>query len=335
VKYLIIAIAMLSGSMLAQSGSVNFSASTAGHAPSYSQMYCSGFITRDAIPRQNFVVGSKESPHEDQFSSRSELFLGGPALVEGQRYSLLRQVTDPNHEDSSPEQRKKLAGLGAAYQEIGWVTVHSVQKSTAVATFDFSCDSAVRGDIVVPFREKPAIQFRATDAPMDSFRQSNTAPKGQILGAKDFEELLGDGRVVYTDFGSAKGAKAGDYLVITRGYAPEDLNKIDRASEQLPKGAEATSVDPAQVRPDADNHAPLRVLGELFILETTRGTSTAVITRAISEIGLGDVVQSEDPNAAAAELAPETDTPPCQPASRLHRLTHLQRHAACEPAKAK
>src|SRR6266568_4039026 len=128
-KHLIIAFTLLSGTLLAQSASSPEARTDASPAkgPSYSQMYCSGFLTRDSVPRTNFVVGSKESPHQDRVGTRSQLFLGGPALVEGQRYSILRQVQDPNREDSSPEQRKKLASAGALYQELGWVTVLSVQ----------------------------------------------------------------------------------------------------------------------------------------------------------------------------------------------------------------
>lgn len=103
-KKLIMAMTVLSAILLAQSG---FSADVPhvpppANGPNYSQLYCSGFITRHAISRATFVLGSKESPQEDRFPGRSVLFLRGPGLIEGQRYSLLRQVEDPNREDSSP-----------------------------------------------------------------------------------------------------------------------------------------------------------------------------------------------------------------------------------------
>ncbi len=155
----------------------------------------------------------------------------------------------PVVETSSPEQRKTFSKIGALYEEVGWVTVHQVEKGAAVASFDFSCDTAVSGDIVVPFKEKPPVAFRAVDAPLRAFREP-AAVRGHILASKDFVELLGNGQIVYTDFGSAKGAKAGDYLLILRGYAPADLNRIDRASERLPKGAETepAAVNPAHVK---------------------------------------------------------------------------------------
>jgi hypothetical protein len=324
-KHLMFAITLLSGTLLAQTDVAPAipTGSSPGNGPSYSQMYCSGFVTREAIPRTNFIVGSKETPHEVLFPGRSVLFLGGPSLVEGQRYSVLRQVSDPNHEDSSPEQRKKLARLGQLYQEIGWVTVHSVDKGASVASFDFSCDPAIPGDIIVPFREKPTVAFRSTDAAVSSFAEDAKAPAGQILGSKDFVGLLGTGQVVYTDFGGAKGARPGDYLVILRGYSPGDLNRIDRASERLPKGSDATTVDQAQIPPGAEGRAPHRVLGEILVLSVTPESSTSVITRSFAEMELGDVVVNEDGHAASSYAPKDDDPTPCRQVSRVRRMLFL------------
>lgn len=322
-KRLTIAIALLSGTVLVQSGRSSEipPGSSPGNGPSYSQVYCSGFVTRKAIPRTNFVLGSKETPHEDFFPGRSQLFLGGPALAEGQRYSILRQVKDPGRETSSPEQRKEIVKIGALYEEIGWATVHLVEKGAAVASFDFSCGTAIPGDIVVPFKEKPPVAFRTVDAPLRPFR-APAAVQGHILASKDFVELLGTGQIVYTDFGSAKGAKAGDYLLILRGYSPADLNRIDRASERLPKGAvtEPATVNSAPIKPDAEDHIPSHVLGEMLVLDSTPESSTAIITRAFAEMELGDAVESEEPGVAAAQSAEPIESTPCSIVSRLRQL---------------
>jgi hypothetical protein len=334
-KHLTIAIVLLSGTVLAQSGRSSEipPGSSPGNGPSYSQVYCSGFVTRQAIPRTNFVLGSKETPHEDFFPGRSQLFLGGPALAEGQRYSILRQIKDPGRETSSPEQRKTFVKIGALYQEVGWATVHSVEKGAAVASFDFSCGTAIPGDIVVPFKEKPPVAFRVVDGPMRPFR-APAAVRGQILASKDFVELLGSGQIVYTDLGSGKGAKAGDYLLILRGYSPADLNRIDRASERLPKGAftEPGTIDPPQIKPHAEDRIPSHVLGEMLVLDSTPESSTAIITRAFAEIELGDVVESEDPNPAVTEAAAGADDPsPCRLLSRLRQMLHFHN---CKGVKA-
>jgi len=297
-KYLMFAITLLSGTLLTTSSFASDipTSSSPANGPSYSQMYCSGFVTRRSIPHTNFVLGSKESPHEDRFPGRSLLFLGGPSLVEGQRYSLLRQVDDPNREDSSPKQRKKLSELGALYQEVGWVTVRSVEKGASIASFDFACDTAILGDIVVPYVEKAAVAFRSTDGPIKSFVAKRGSVSGQIVGSKDFVVLLGTGQIVYTDFGSAKGAKPGDYLFVLHGYSPSDLNKVDRASARLPKGSEPSAVSQTEFgEKNVMRSVPERVLGEILILSVTPEASTGMITRSFSEMQLGDNVEPERP----------------------------------------
>jgi len=323
-KRLIAIIALLYGSLWAQSSPVLDvpSKSSPANGPSYSQRYCSGFITRQGIPRTNFVVASKEAPHEDQFSGRSLLFLGGPGLAEGERYSLLRQVEDPDREDSSPEQRKKLGKLGNLYQEIGWVTVRSVQKGTAIASFDFSCDAAIPGDVVVPFHEKPAIAFRPTDAPQNAYQPTSGAASGHLLGSKDFLGLIATGQIVYTDFGAVKGARPGDYLLIRRGYARAELNKIDQASEQLPKGFDPNAVNQAKLSVNANDRIPSHVLGEMVVLNVTSESSTGLIVRSFAEMELGDLVESEVPQAYSGEETVTTGekVPPCNVFTRVREL---------------
>jgi hypothetical protein len=340
-KHRIVAILLLSAGLWAQSGPASGAsgASSPVSGLGYSQFYCSGFITRDAIPRSSFVLGSKESPHEDHFAGRSLLFLRGTDLTPGTRYSVVRQIADPNREDSSPEQRSRLASLGDLYEDVGWVTVQSVENATAIATFDFSCGTAIPGDIVVPFQERPQLTLRRPEAALETFRSGSAAVRGRILGSRDFVGLLGNGQTVYTDFGSAKGAKPGDYLIISRGYAPDDLNKVDRASEGLPRGAEGTAVNAATL-PRDDSRMPTHILGELLVLNVSPDASTALITRASAEVELGDAVQMEGAQAEDAASQPAAganvagagaERASCQSASRLRRLLFLSH--GCKAAR--
>ncbi len=333
------AIFLLSAALWAQSGPQTQSApagqlavSNAASQPSgpgYSQLYCSGFVTREAIPRSSFIMGSKESPHADRFSARETLFLRGADLTPGNRYSILRQVADINREDSAPEQRAKLASVGDRYEDIGWVTVQSAENGTAIAIFDFACDGAIPGDILVPFQERPEFTYRRPEPPLDSFRFGNAATTGHILGSRDFAGLLGTGLIVYTDFGSNKGAKPGDYLVISRGYRSGDLNKMDRSSEYLPKGAESTAVHKADVPRDAEKLMPNRILGEMLVLNVSAEASTAIITRVTSEVQLGDLLQLEGAQAEQTASA-EANAASVANDSRWHRMVSFVRGKAHE-----
>lgn len=263
------------------------------HGPTYSELYCSGFISRKALPRSDYVLGSKESPNADRLQGRSMLFLRGPDLVEGQRYSIVRQVADPNREDSSPNERREFQSLGALYQDIGWVTVRSIKRGTAIASFDFSCGAAIPGDILVPFQERPQVNFRDSSLTLPSFLGARPKTTGRILGARDFDSLLGDGTIVYTNFGASKGVKPGDYLMVTRGYATGDLNQVDRIADVLPRGAEATAVHQAPLPGNAGSLMPYHVLGEMVVLNVSEHSSTALITDSRAVMQLGDVVQAE------------------------------------------
>jgi hypothetical protein len=322
-KRLIAIAALLSGSLWAQTALEVPALATKSNGPSYSQQYCAGFISRHAVARTNYIVASKEAPHEDQYSARSVVFVGGPGLREGQRYSILRQSVDPNQEDSSPEQRSKLARLGRLYEEIGWMTVHSVQKGTGIATFDFACDTAVPGDIVVPFAEKPQIAVRASDLPVNQFMPSSGLT-GHLLGSKEDLGLLGSGRIVYTDYGSTRGAHMGEYLYIRRGYSDSELNKIDRVSEMLPRGDAPEAANQAKLKTGAEKRLPSRVLGEMLVLNVSESASTGLITRSFAEIQLGDGIEREGGAVAAATSAAEPQQP-CT-ASPLWRRAILRGH---------
>jgi hypothetical protein len=286
-------------------------------------------VSRHTLPHTNYVLGSKESPNESQYFAHSQLFLGGPLLVPGQRYSLLRQVEDPNREDSAIEQHKKLKHLGVLYQDIGWITVTSVEKSVSIATFEFACNTAIPGDLVVPYEERPTVAFRKMDGPVAPFVANRDAVKGSIIAAKDFDGLLGTGQTVYTDYGSTQGAKPGDYLFVVRGYTPGDLNRMDRVALRLPKGDDPSAVNEAKIAPDADRRVPDRVVGEVLVLTAGPDSSTALITRSLAEMELGDILQVEDGQSTSAVAASDTaaSSAPCQPASRLHRWLLLHPHA--------
>ncbi len=325
-KLRFMAILLLSAGLWAQSGPTAASLQPSG--PKYSQLYCSGFIARNAISRSSFVMGAKESPHADRFSGRETLFLRGSDLAAGKRYSIVRQISDPNREDSSPEQRSRLAGLGDLYEDVGWVTVQTIENGTAIATFDFSCGAAIPGDILVPFQERPEFTFRRPEPALDSFRFGSAATRGHILGSPDFVGLLGNGLIVYTDFGSAKGAQPGDYLVISRGYRSDDLNKVDRASEHLPRGAETSAVHKVDVPHDADKLMPTRILGEMLVLNVSAEASTALITRVSAEVELGDVVQMEGAQAEQSASAETNGLAAGQNDTRWHRMVSFVRSQA-------
>jgi len=133
---------------------------------------------------------------------------------------------------------------------------------------------------------------------------------------------IATGQIVYTDFGAVKGARPGDYLLIRRGYARAELNKIDQASEQLPKGFDPNAVNQAKLSVNANDRIPSHVLGEMVVLNVTSESSTGLIVRSFAEMELGDLVESEVPQAYSGEETVTTGekVPPCNVFTRVREL---------------
>src|SRR6185369_2516988 len=74
-------------------------------APSYSDLYCSGFISNQNISMKNTVSGGTASPSETIYGTGNQVFISGGGLAEGSRYSILRPLRDPNRYEPYKGQR--------------------------------------------------------------------------------------------------------------------------------------------------------------------------------------------------------------------------------------
>src|SRR5439155_23992231 len=83
-------------------------------APTYSDMYCFGFMSNQSFSTANYVAGGWESPDATRFAERNYIYLAGPTLEEGSAYSILRDLRDPNAE-LFKGQRRIVSSLGNAY----------------------------------------------------------------------------------------------------------------------------------------------------------------------------------------------------------------------------
>src|SRR3954465_9961090 len=64
--------------------------------PTFSDINCSGFATKDAIEAKNLVIGGEHSPHVSQFGGRDLIFMSGEGLAVGTQFRLVRRVVDRN-----------------------------------------------------------------------------------------------------------------------------------------------------------------------------------------------------------------------------------------------
>lgn len=259
--------------------------------PTYSDLYCSGFVTNQAFDRSRFVIAGLDSPNTTLMVDRNTLYLNGSGYEENQLYSIIREVRDLNRYESFPGQRRLLNEVGHPYADLGRVRVIQVRPNLAVAHVEFSCQDIAPGDLVVPFQERPSVPYRRERVKFNQFPISRNIT-GRIVMAKEFDMFLGTGQKAYINAGADKGIKAGDYLRVVRGYDPSEMDPAEALSYMSPAAVDTQKYPPEITRSDRQA-LPKRALGEVLILSVTPTAATGMITLAVDSIKVGDQVELE------------------------------------------
>lgn len=276
------------------------------NSPSPSQMYCAGFITKEHVKNNVHVVGGAHSPETTRFEAGSVVYLKGSDLEEGQRYEILRAVKDPNAYEAFPGQGYLISRTGQLYSEIGRVKVRVKESKIAVADAEMTCSDIVPGDIAIPFVEKQTPFFRkATN--FDMFAAPNGKATGRIVLAKEFDNYLGFGNIVYINIGSNQGLKIGDYLRTTRNYSRINNNPESSLAFRA-KVTEDTQKYPSNfsIRSHA-RELPRLSLGEMIVIGVTPRTATGLMTLSLQDVQVGDGVELEEER-PEVESGPSTST---------------------------
>ncbi len=318
---------------VAQEGKVLAKAIQGSNAPSSNDVYCAGFVSHEPVKADVHVVGGPGSPEEAHFSQPQVIYLDGSGMKEGDVFSILRPLQDPNKFEAFPRQRAMLSKLGQPYAEIGRTRVRVLHGNIAVSDVQLSCSEILPGDMAVPFVEKAIPKFR--NANFDRFAPPNGKTTGRIVTAKEFDTYLGYGGIAYLNVGSNDEIKVGDYLRTFR--SPHQV---------LEDPAESLSYE-ANVRDDTrkgsynfnlKNRAkdlPRRSLGEMMVIGVTPTTATAFVTLALEDIHVGDSVELEEErpeSAPAATTAEVSGNPnPANPASPASETAPSEQAGAAQP----
>jgi hypothetical protein len=267
--------------------------------PSSSDMNCAGFVSKNLVPDANFISGGLDTPNTTKFGLGELIFLSGKGYELGQRYSVLRELRDPNRYEIYQGQFAQLKAMGQPYAELGTIRIVDTRHRTAIAHIEMSCGPMMPGDIVTPFAEKASIPARGP-LQFDRFPPSTGKSSGRIVMAKDFDTELGTGMKVYMNLGSNQGVKAGDYMRAVRSYEADLHNPVDSLSfkastaddtQTKPPSFEAGMLDRSKGPNIHVADLPRRAIGEIVILSSTPTTSTGMIVFALEDIHIGDVVE--------------------------------------------
>ena len=266
------------------------SAQAAPTQTSYSTVYCSGFVSDQKVPDATRVVSAEESNIKIVFARGDYVIINrgqDKGVRVGDRYSVVRAESDPLEVNWFKWQAKLLKSMGIRYVDAGQLRVVNVQSKTAVAEVSLSCNYMQRGDIALPFQERPEPAFKEPGA-FDHFAPISGKPVAMVVGSRDYQQSAGQGSTVYVNLGTNKGVKVGDYFRIFRYQG--SLAELAPQTKGFQDRLYGFGSSPGRYN---WNDLPREVLGEGIVLNVSRNSSTVFVTFSSAGVYAGDYVEVE------------------------------------------
>ncbi|MGC1647123.1 MAG: hypothetical protein WA741_15010 [Candidatus Sulfotelmatobacter sp.] len=269
--------------------------------PTYADLYCAGFISKQILPDANFIAGGLQTPTTTKFTRGDLIYLQGTGYTAGAEYEIVRALRDINEYEVYPGEKKLLKETGQPYEEVGRVKIIDTRSKTAIGQIEYSCDGINPGDTAIPFAEKQAVTFHSPIR-FDRFLPSSSKTSGRIVMGKDFDSELGTGQKVYINVGSNQGVKIGDFFRATRSYEADLKDPVDSLSFKAAIAEDTQkktpSVDPAMFTKGNGpvihvRDLPRRAVGEIVIIGVTNTTATGMIVFALEDVHSGDAVEAD------------------------------------------
>jgi hypothetical protein len=266
------------------------SAQTASPQASYSTVYCSGFVSDQRVPDATRLISGEQSNVKITFARGDYVTINrgqDKGVRVGDRYSVVRAERDALEVSWFKWQAKLMKAMGLHYVDAGQLRIVNVQAKTAVAEVTLSCDYMLRGDIVLPFQERPEPTFRDPTA-FDHFAPISGKPVAMIVESKDYQQSAGQGNTVYVNLGTDKGVKVGDYFRIFRYQGT--LAELAPQTKGFQDHLYGFGSSPGRYN---WNDLPREVLGEGIVINVSRNSSTVFVTYSSEDIYAGDYIEIE------------------------------------------
>ena len=267
--------------------------------PTYADVYCAGFISKQILPDANFIAGGLQTPSTTKFTRGDMVYLQGKGYTAGAEYEIVRALRDVNEDETYPGEAKLLKETGQPYEEVGRVKVIDTRSRTAIAQIEYACDGINPGDTAIPFAEKQLLGFHPP-VKFDRFLPSSAKVSGRIVIGKDFDSVLATGHKVYLNVGSNQGVKIGDFFRAVRTYDADLKDPVDSLSFKAAIAEDSQkktpSVDPAMFTKNNGpvihvRDLPRRAVGEIVIIGVTNTTATGMIVFSMEDVHAGDGVE--------------------------------------------
>lgn len=259
-------------------------------SPDYNMVNCSGFVTDQKVPEEFRLISGEQSNYKLTFTSGDYVFINrgqDKGVRVGDRFFVLRPNDYVGRTPWFKWQDKLMKAMGTPYVDGGQVRVVNVQPKVSVAQIIFSCDYIQRGDIVVPYQDRPIPPFKEAAA-FDHFAPVSGKPMAMVVAGKDNSTALGKNSAVYVNLGANQGVKVGDYLRIFR-YQGSTAETVPQTKDyQFTMYGFGSA--PQRY---SWNDLPREILGEGIVFNVSRNSSTMMITLSSAAIYAGDYIEIE------------------------------------------
>ncbi len=133
----------------------------------------------------------------------------------GDEFLVVRHVKEELKEPWFNGQDELLRAMGETWADLGKLKVVHVGDKVSTAEVSSTCDYIQRGDIILPFRERPAPPLKQDAQIVDPFAPA-TGKTGMIVSSKFFGQASGANSIVYVNIGTSQGLHVGSYLRVFR-----------------------------------------------------------------------------------------------------------------------
>jgi len=218
------------------------------------------FIDQAQLDTPILVDGSVEA--KQLLSTGDTVYLSYPAGKPpqvGERYSVYTVGHGVNHPRTG-------AKVGAYVHLLGELQVQSVKKDKRATAVITNADHEIeRGAHVGPLQKK------LTTVPP---ARSQIDAQGTIVAMLTQDQLIGTGEVVFIDLGEKSGIAVGNRMYVVRRGDPIDVKA------KTPVGQD-------------DRRFPAHAIGEIVVVDVGKQVSIGLVTLAVQEMGVGDLVMMQ------------------------------------------
>jgi hypothetical protein len=265
--------------------------------PSPGELYCSGIVTTESVPKDTYVITGEQSNYKITFDEGDYVYINkgsSQGVRVGDEFLVIRPVEDSIKVDWTKWQTAILHKMGTVWEDEGRVKVVVAQSDVSIGQVEHSCEYLQRGDIALPFTARPVPQLKSEDN-FDRFAPANGKSLAMVITGKTFQQQVGKNDIVYINLGADQGVKVGDYFRIFRyqGTEHELVYQTPRYAFDV-EGVLGPTYGFGRV-PSKYNwsNVPREDLGEGIVLRTGPNSSTVLITFALREVFPGDYVELE------------------------------------------